>query len=77
MGSLEVLDIIRTRSSELAEVPGFGSEFSSPDDAEVGGRRRSIAKDLSFWVGVWPGSEETPASPRHALAHRQSTMRDC
>jgi transposase len=58
----------------LAEVPGLGVSSAVQIAAEVGPQAEAFgcAKELSSWVGVCPGSEESGGS-RKVRAHPRVT----
>jgi transposase len=62
----------------VAEVPGFGVSSAVQMMAEVGAGAATFesAKDLSSWVGVCPGSEETAGESKSTRSPKgNSTMR--
>jgi transposase len=64
----EAADLLRQHQDaveRVAEVPGFGADSALQMIAEVGPEAAAFAsaKDLSSWVGVIPGDEESAGKP--------------
>src|SRR6266852_5781356 len=62
----------------VAEVPGFGVDSATQMIAEVGAEAAAFEseKDLSSWVGVCPGDEETAGKSKSTRSPKgNSTMR--
>jgi len=62
----------------VAEVPGFGVDSATQMIAEVGAEAAAFesAKDLSSWVGVCPGDEETAGKSKSTRSPKgNGTMR--
>jgi transposase len=75
----EIASLLRQHQDavqRLAEVPGLGVDSAQQIIAEVGAKAATFAsaKNLSSWVGVCPGEEETAGvnySPRSPKGNRQ------